>query len=112
LKNDPKKGLKEVISPLKDWNLCAYNQKDEFIGFVTLENNSNGYGSILLIYILDRFRGKNYAIEMIKKAEELFQKAGITEWYESTYESNISMIKTFKKYGFIHKRDMFFFIRD
>ncbi|MDD4353456.1 MAG: GNAT family N-acetyltransferase [Candidatus Nanoarchaeia archaeon] len=111
-KNNPKKGLAEMISPIEDWNLCAYNEKNELIGFFTLENNGNGYGAFLLIFIKNEYRGKNYAIEMIKKAEELLQKAGITEWYESTYESNIPMIKAFTKYGFVHKRDMTFFIKN
>ena len=111
-KETPAKGFREIYSPVKEWNLCAYNESNKLIGFFTLEHNKIGYGTFLLIYIKDEFRGKNYAIELLKKAEELFMKSGIRDWYESSHESNTAMIKTFIRYGFIHKRDLMFFIRN
>ena len=110
-KADPAKSFKEIYSSNPRWNLCAYKD-DELIGFLTLNFNEEiNYGTIKLIYVKDEFRGKNYAAELLKKAEELFLKAGINNWYESTHESNISMIKVFEKYGFKYKRDLIYFIR-
>lgn len=112
-KINPEKSFKEILSKNPEWNLCAYNKKNELIGAFTIEFNKKlNYGTFDLIYVKEKFRGKKYSIEILKKAEELFMKAKINEWYESTHENNIPMIKSFERYGFTHKRDLIYFIRN
>jgi len=113
LKKNPEKSfIEDIYSKNPEWNLCAYNLKKQLVGFFSLEYIKDAdFGTLLLIYIKDEFRGNNYSIEILKKIEELFLKSNITNWYESTNESNTAMIKAFQRYGFMHKRDLIFFIR-
>ncbi len=90
-----------------EWNFAAY--KDAiFVGFLTLqERNYNGtYGSVNFIAIKKEFQGKGYVKDMIKKAENEFFKANITEWRGSTDEKNNPMIKGFVSRGFKHNTDL------
>ena len=89
-----------------DWNFIAYHNKTP-VGMFTIQTyNYHGfYGTLGMIAVTPRNRGKGYSKDMLKRFENQLFKEGIKEWRESTGETNKPMIMAFLSVGFKQTRE-------
>lgn len=111
-KKNIKKSFKEILSSKSKWNFLAIDSENNPVGILILEKYNNYYTTNLIL-VDEKYRGNGYSYELLKKAEQEFNKKGDKKfWYESTWENDLPMINAFKKYGFKEKRKMYHYIKE